>query len=207
MPPAASLVYPQSSIDELVFELGGIEVEAVQTEIGDEGSHVQTRILVPENRFEYDSNSIQQRSPVPSHPNKISVRGSPCDESTRYRDLAPSSPGGISLVDSMDSLDEIPEDSDEAKLLKTLAQKAHVSTDGSMRDVVSNGRSANPQDPFFMDSSEANKYLDVLDRHLEETDPECISLSELDNGPDDPHPHKNGATVEDIIDHLLDEAC
>ena len=197
MPPAATLLYPSSSIEELIV---GFEVEAIDSsddehDAGDL-SAVRTRIFVADDG---SSDSEEETGNPPA--GLPDVNPAKCGIDSRYDFLAVATPGGKSLVDSFDSLDEIKEGSNEARLLKTLAEKALVSREGSAVNM------SNPQDAFFLDESEANMYLDVLDRHLEQTDPECINISELDSGPDDPHPSKNEASVEAILEHFLDEAC
>ena len=178
------------------MDIIGIEVEAIDNSDDEDDSYAaRTRI------FLIDNGSSDSEEDSGNHPSGIAgVTPTKCGEDCRYDFLATSSPGGRSLVDSFDSLDEIQEGSNEAKLIKTLAARALVSSEGPV--ILSN-----PQDPFFLDESEANMYLDVLDKHLEQTDPDCINISELDSGPDDPHPSKHEASVEAIFEHLLDEAC
>lgn len=97
-----------------------------------------------------------------------------------------------SLADSFDS-DEIPENSNEARLFHTIASRSTI-------------LSFSPQGGLSFDE-ETEKYLDVLDRHLEETDPECTTFDDLDSGPDDMYPRERRPTMDQVMETLLDNAC
>jgi hypothetical protein len=97
-----------------------------------------------------------------------------------------------SLVDSYDS-DEIPENSNEARLLQSIAKKSTVLT-------------YNLHGGLSFDE-DTERYLDVLDKHLEETDPESTTFDDLDNAPDDLHPKKTRPTLDQVMETLLDNAC
>jgi hypothetical protein len=191
MPPAAALVDYSISIDEYYTDALGIEVFAVENGEWKTGS-IATRIVVL-TPGAYDSDA--------KSPSSIADRRVLEDETSRYAFLAPSSPGK-SLADSFDSLDEIKEGSNEAKLLKRLA----ASNDIVMSYNPNSGLAQSSSESSYVDETEA-RYLDVLDRHLEETDPECTKLSEMDEAPDDPHPNKHIAKLDTIIEHLLDVPC
>lgn len=95
-----------------------------------------------------------------------------------------------SLAYSFDSVDEIDEFSHEARMIKTIAQKAITTAD----------------DAPLPHETEA-QYLEVLDRHIEATDPEMVSFGDLEGDLDDVHPHKNQARVDEILEHLLESHC
>lgn len=195
MPPAAKFEFspaieePYDSIEDV----GGIEVEAVQDL---DAVHVVTRIrILPRNHSLEEFHSSRKLAST------LSL------DDTRFAYFA----GGNSdkcLADSFDSVDVIEENSNEARLLKTLAAKATIvpyNSESGLGDRFSDG-SGSAEDTYFLDETEA-KYLDVLDRHLEDTDPESVSFSDLDSGPDDPHPKKTRANIEQIMEHLLDNPC
>jgi hypothetical protein len=96
-----------------------------------------------------------------------------------------------SLADSFDS-DEIPENS-ESRMLQSIAKKSTVLT-------------YNLHGGLSFDE-ETEKYLDVLDKHFEETDPESTTFDDLDNGVDDMHPKMTRPTLDQVIETLLDSPC
>lgn len=162
MPPAATIV-DCNSMDE-ILDVGGIEVEQVT---GADPKSLVTRIsLLPwEETFAED-------------------------DSSRYSYFQPMATGGNCSAESFDSVDQIDENSNEAKLIKSIAQKAILAND----------------DAPFLDETEA-QYLDVLDQHIEETDPEMSSFADLESDIDDAHPIKTHARVDEIMEHLLDAGC
>lgn len=178
MPPAAQFEFA-SYIEEpydSVQDVGGIEVEALSDV---KGVHLVTRIwMLP--------------------------RDHALDERKRSDDARFSyfmSRNEKCLADSFDSVDEIVENSNEERLLRTLAARATVvpySLDSGLGEPV--------EYPYSIESTEG-KYLDVLDRHLQETDPHSKSFSQLDCGPDDAHPKKNGPSMDEIMEHFLDIPC
>jgi hypothetical protein len=198
MPPAAMIVDFAYAIEEpydSTADVGGIEVEAVQDGAN---NFVVTRIMMQprDHVSEEDSCRRQMRA------KQLSAR-----EETMFSYLGAGNTEKC-LADSFDSVDEIEEGSNEAKLIKRVVEKAtvlHYNLHSGLGE-PSSDPAVNPQDPYFLDETEA-KYLDVLDKHLEETDPESMSFADLDNGPDDSHPKKNQANVDDIIAHLLDSPC
>jgi hypothetical protein len=190
MPPAAALVDYSFSIDEYYSDIVGIEVLAIEDGEWKTGS-IATRIVLTPRVYDSD-----EKSPTSTADRRVLE-----DETSRYAFLAPSSPGK-SLADSFDSLDEIKEGSNEAKLLKRLA----AGNDIVMSYSPNSGLAQPSSESYYVDETEA-RYLDVLDRHLEETDPECTKLSEMDEDPDDPHPNKHIANLDKIIEHLLDVPC
>jgi hypothetical protein len=192
MPPAATLIEYSSSVQEPFDEVGGIEVQAIE---GNDAVSVVTRVMM----IPYERGAEERRVPESKQP----YGGGLLDDS-RYAYLV-GNPEKC-LADSFDSFDEIDEDSSEARLIKSIAEKA---TSTVMPYNLNTGLGeplVDPQDPYFLDETEA-KYLDVLDRHLEETDPETMSFAYLESGPDDPHPKKNRGNVDDIIEHFLDSPC
>ena len=202
MPPAATLIDYSSSIEDPVDAdvlVGEIEVEAIENDDRNSGL-VLTRIVMMPRKSDFDEESRTSRVIGRRVPPLLTPETPEKKDSNRYEYLSNHSPGKC-LADSFDSLDEIQEGSNEAKLLKRVAKNA------TYLSYNPNGGLSQPyDDPYFLDETEA-KYLDVLDRHLEDTDPECITFSDLDNGPDDPHPRKNQAKVDEIIEHLLDVPC
>lgn len=194
MPPAAQFEF-SAAIEEpydSIEDVGGIEVEAVQ---GLDKMHVVTRIrMLPRDH------SLEEFKCSRTFPSKLAP------EDSRFSYFAGG--GEKCLADSFDSVDVIEENSNEARLLKTLAAKATVvpyNMESGLGEPFSDG-SLNGDDTYFLDETEA-KYLDVLDRHLEDTDPESVSFSDLDNGPDDPHPKKTRANMEQMLEHFLDNPC
>lgn len=168
MPPAAPQFDFPSVIEEQPYnsteDVGEIEVEALL----EQGVRVVARIrMLP-----------QQQSAYP-----------PLDSDPRYAYFQKDK----CLADSFDSLDEIPESSNEARLLQTIAKKSTV-------------LSYNLNGGLSFDE-DAEKYLDVLDKHLEETDPEMTSFDDLDHGPDDLHPRKTRPTMDQMMETFLDSAC
>jgi hypothetical protein len=113
------------------------------------------------------------------------------DSSTsRYAYFQPMATGELYSAESFDSVDRIDENSNEAKLIKSIARKAILAND----------------DLPFLDETEA-QYLDVLDKHIEETDPEISSFADLESEIDGVHPIKNQAKVDEIMEHLLGSTC
>jgi hypothetical protein len=205
MPPAAALVDYSSSIEEPfdgIADVGGIEVEAVEG--GDDKSVVTRIMMMPrDHRSEEDSGLRQMKERILS-PQKAEH----LDENSSRYDYLNTNNTEKCLADSFDSLDEIEEDSHEAKLIRTLAEKANIlsyNLHSGLGDATTEPE-VNPQDRHFIEETEA-KYLDVLDKHLEETDPESMSFSDLDDRPDDPHPKKNQANIDVIFEHFLEAPC
>lgn len=194
MPPAAqfdfvaALEEPYTSIEDV----GGIEVEAVH---GLDNLRVVTRIrLLPR-----DPLSDEYRH------SRNFLSTSALEESRfEYFDASK----GKCLADSFDSFDEIEEDSNEARLLKSLAAKAAVipyNLESGLGEPMLD-YNGGTHEAYFLDEHEA-KYLDVLDRHLEDTEAESMSFSGLESGPDGPHPAKTMANMDQIMEHLLDNPC
>jgi hypothetical protein len=194
MPPAAQFEF-SAAIEEPydgIEDVGGIEVEAVQ-DLDELRLVTRIRMLPRDHTLEECKSSRTLTSKL-------------APEDSRFAYFAAGS--DKCLADSFDSVDEIEENSNEARLLKTLAARATVMSyniESGLGEPYSDG-SANGEDTYFLDETEA-KYLDVLDRHLEDTDPESVSFSDLESGPDDPHPKKNRANMEQILEHLLDNPC
>jgi hypothetical protein len=194
MPPAAQFDFA-AAIEEPydgIEDVGGIEVEAVQDL---DQVHLVTRIrMLPRDHTLEDFKSSRN----------LTSKLAPQDSRFAYF----AGGGDKCLADSFDSVDHIEENSNEARLLKTLAARATVlsyNIDAGLGESYSDG-SVNGEDSSFLDETEA-KYLDVLDRHLEDTDPESVSFSELESGPDDPHPKKTRANMEQLMEHFLDNPC
>jgi hypothetical protein len=204
MPPSAAPVDYSFSIDEYYSDVVGIEVLAVENGMSRFCFHpstdqivmvggIATRIVLTNRVYDSDEKSS---------PTSIADRRVLEEETNRYAFLAPTSPAEKSLADSFDSLDEINEGSNEAKL----PERPVVSFDTVMSYNPNSGLVRPYSESYYVNETEA-RYLDVLDRHLEETDPECTKLSEIDEGPDDPHPNKHMAKLDLIIEHLLDVPC
>jgi hypothetical protein len=197
MPPAAARVDYASSIDEDYGDVEGIEV-LVENGEWKTGSIATRIILTPRRR-------VHERVHVHAHERvHDSEENSPTSIADRRfsEDQTNKQEFGMCLADSFDSVDEIKEGSNEAKLLKRLA----AGNDTVMSYNPISGLAQPSAESYYVDETEA-RYLDVLDRHLEETDPECTKLSDLDEGPDDPHPNKHIAKVDEILEHLLDVPC
>jgi hypothetical protein len=162
MPPAATIVDCESF--DGIFDVGGIEVEQVTS--GDAKSLVTKISLLPWEEIFAE------------------------DDTSRYAYFQPMATVETYSAESFDSVDQIDEDSNEAKLIKSIARKAILAND----------------DLPFRDETEA-QYLDVLDKHIEETDPEMSSFADLESEIDGVHPIKNQARVDEIMEHLLDSTC
>jgi len=98
-----------------------------------------------------------------------------------------------SLVDSFDFNENPHNGSSEARLLETIAKKSTILT-YNLHGGIS-----------FDEDTE--KYLDVLDKHLEETNPESTTFDDLDNAPDGLHPIKAIPTLDHVMETFLDHAC
>ena len=161
---------PYDSIEDV----GGIEVEALSDV---KGVHVVTRIwMLPKDH------GLEKKQSDDARFSYFMSRNEKC------------------LADSFDSVDEIVENSNEERLLRTLAARATVvpySLDSGLSE---------PVDPYSMEANEG-RYLDVLDEHIEVTDPYASSFSQLDCEPDDVHPKKNGPSMDEIMEHFLDIPC
>jgi hypothetical protein len=148
---------------EGIADVGGIEVEQIKGE---------------------DENEITRISVLPREQPKLS-------ESDKHAYFQTMTSGENCYASSFDSVDEIAEDSNEAKLIHRIAQKA----------ILSN------ENPTEFDETEA-QYLDVLDKHIEETNPETISFADLEKEVDDDcHPKKYHSSADEIFEHFLDSPC
>lgn len=185
MPPAAQFDLAATAHEEpynSVQDVGCIEVEAVHDA---DAKSVVTRIrMLPRDSSIEDIN-----------PRKNNVNASRFAYFSETNEKC--------LADSFDSVDEIEENSHEARLIKSIAAKATISPDDLENTLE---EPLNPEDQYFLGETEA-RYLDVLDRHLEDTEPESLSFPDMENAADDPHPKKNMANMEQIMEHLLDHAC
>eukprot|EP00934_Nitzschia_sp_Nitz4_P002321 Nitzschia sp. Nitz4//scaffold4_size323378//146367//147413//NITZ4_000660-RA/size323378-processed-gene-0.352-mRNA-1//-1//CDS//3329553399//2321//frame0 len=183
MPPAAKFDFATApSVEEPydgVADVGGIEVEANVWQPGPVVTHIR---LLP--RDHYGEESAQKQL-----------------ESDRFGYL--SGARDRCLVDSFDSIDEIEENSNEARLIHSIAASAGLAlSTQEMENLVP----AEELEIGYIDATEA-QYLDVLDQHLEDTDPECSSFADLDSTPDDTHPNKNRAHMDKLMEDLLDNPC
>ena len=161
--------------------LGGIEVEFEVTAL--EGASVVHRISLS-----------------PREERNEEKKEADFGDSGQYSYFQQSNNKDQSLEQSFDSTDEIKENSNEAKLINRIAQKAHLEEEEAIM-----GFSENPQDVLFSSETEA-KYLDVLDSHIEETEPEATSFGELETDIDDKYPVE-AAGVDEIMATLLDSCC
>lgn len=162
--------------------LGGIEVEFEVTAL--EGASVVHRISLSP-REERDEEKKE----------------ADFGDSGQYGYFQESNSKDQSLEHSFDSTDEIKENSNEAKLINRIAQKAHLEEE----EAIMGFSSENSQDVLFSSETEA-KYLDVLDTHIEETEPEATSFGELETDIDDKYPVE-AAGVDEIMATLLDSCC
>lgn len=113
-------------------------------------------------------------------------------DSDRFAYFQSMKSGDKCYATSFDSIDEIDEDSNEAKLINRIAQKAIVQS----------------SETNASDFNEAEaQYLDVLDRHIEDTYPEMTSFADLETEADDHHPKKNQFSADEMLDHFLDSSC
>jgi hypothetical protein len=161
MPPSAAIVDCESI--ECIHDVGGIEVEHVG---------------LPGKR--------SRNTKITASPSEFIIE----EERRRFAYLQSMTVGSMGMAYSFDSVDEIDENSNEAKLIKSIAQRAIVATD----------------DAPLPHETEA-RYLEVLDKHIEDTEPELSSFAALEGDIDDIHPHKNRATVDEIMEHLIDSPC
>jgi len=161
MPPAAAIVDCESI--DYIYDVGGIEVE---------------HVILPGEKSRVTKISASPRESIIE------------EERRRFTYLESMTAGIPSMAYSFDSVDEIDEFSNEAKLIKSIAQRAIITAD----------------DTPLPHETEA-RYLEVLDRHIEATDPELVSFADLEGDIDDVHPNKNHARVDEIMEHLLNSPC
>jgi hypothetical protein len=136
---------------------------------------------------------------------------------------APNSPDR-SLADSFDSTDEILEGSNEMNLMRRVVEKqrANIIHRGKNRQgdqqnsglfrqdsMCSDTNSVNSNDVFIINAEDSKEmeYLDVLDQHLNQTNPEAPDYAHLDDEIEDIHPNKYQASLDDIIEHLCAAPC
>lgn len=162
MPPAAAIVDCESV--ECIHDVGGIEVE---------------HLALPGKR--------SRNTKISASPKESIFE----EERRRFAYFQSMTVRSAGMAYSFDSMDEIDEDSNEAKLIKSIAQRAILATD---------------DDSPLPHETEA-RYLEVLDRHIEETEPELSSFTALEGNIDDVHPRKNRARVDEIMEHLIDSPC
>ncbi len=178
MPPAAHFEF-SSYIEEpydSIEDVGGIEVEALPNLAG---MHAVTRIrMLPMVHVQEES-----KSNMDSRYSYFSTRNEKC------------------LADSFDSVDEIVENSNEERLLRTLAARA-----ATVPYNVESGLGASFDDQYLMDTTES-KYFDVLDQHVDETNPHSMSFSDLDKETYGAYPKRNRSSMDEIMEHFLDNPC
>jgi hypothetical protein len=220
MPPAAmifdysSCVSFEEQSNNSMSNIAGIEVEAIEI-MGDEEEKsgiVTMRISLVEEASPTRVSDIRMPPRSINTPTKLPQQHRPSLEGpttpkgetggSRY-DFLTLSCGEKSLADSFDSTDEIKADSNEARLISRLA----------MNHIISYNPNTGLSEPmdiddesYFLNETEA-KYLDVLDKHLDETDPGMTKFSELDESPDGNYPRKNEARLDDILNHLVGIPC
>ena len=192
--------------DDFFFgDMGGIEVEALEL------SHASTAphriVFMPRELEEEDEPMIRKKR----YNNTSSPTSATAGLYKNY--LQPSGPAALTRSDSVDSLDEIKAGSNEARLIQRIAE-ANQDDDGSVNDGGSVILGFNPDsgdiredDSYYMEGGAESKYLDVLDRHLEETDPHATSYDDLLESPRATHPRKSQGQMDVIIEHFLDGAC
>ena len=200
MPPAAKFLEFTTLVEDTIdgiADVGGIEVEALY---GRNGRPASTRItmiarnpLYEEGRREgglWGDNSLPSQQV-----------GDFDKQATRHSGLSPDSIEKC-LADSFDSADEMTESSTKARLIKRREEGMNSGLEGPLTNDGVKSR-----DRKSLGEDEA-KYLDVLDKHLEETDPNSTTFSDLENGPDELHPKKNQPPdVGEMIENFLDAPC
>jgi len=76
---------------------------------------------------------------------------------------------------------------------------------------MSDTNSVNSNDVFVsIEDSKEMEYLDVLDQHLNQTNPEALDYAHLEEETEDSHPNKQQkyqANLDDIIEHLCAAPC
>jgi hypothetical protein len=216
------------------FPVGEIEVQAIEDDEEVEGStsnphkkkgtSFATRIfMLPGNSVDENDYSNKTttsiKPPTDERQDNDEDAASPSSSPSRYDYFVPRSPGGRSLADSFDSTDEIVENSDEAKLMKRVVERrvdhctadrmaaASSSSPLQRQDSMSDCNSVNSNDVFMIDESQELEYLEVLDEHLMETNPEETNYARMEFDMDDFHPRKHQANLDDIIEHLCAAPC
>jgi len=182
------------------FDIGEIEIE-VQAMDGDQNSVKSTQIVV---------------SPGSNHPPRH-----------HYINDDGNEPPELTRAESFDSADEIIEGSNEMKLMRRVVEKQRQHEQQQLelelekqrngigiglerQDSMSDTNSVNSNDVFdSIENSKEMEYLDVLDRHLNQTNPEVLDYEHLNDESEDLHPNKQQfqANLDDIIEHLCVVPC
>jgi len=209
MPPAAVINDYESSFPLCcgAFDIGEIEIE-VQAVDGDITSVKSTQIVV------LPGSSIGSVGNIKDGPSQNYFTGVGRDQISLDRCLA----------DSFDSSDEIVEGSNEMKLMKRVVNRQRANSKNVNRlyhgsqqtaelqrqDSMSDTNSVNSNDVFIsIEDSKEMEYLDVLDQHLNQTNPEGLDYTLLEDELEDSHPNKQKyqANLDDIIEHLCAAPC
>jgi hypothetical protein len=215
MPPAAVMNDYQSHYPLCcgAFDIGEIEIE-VQALESDERSMKSTQIVVsPGSNNGFHGSGHGKPSQLPLNDYLSTLRGSP---NTLDR------LGG----DSFDSTDEIVEGSNEMKLMRRVVNKQRANSNNANHGGIggdqnsglqrqdsmssmSDTNSVNGNDVFVSVDSKDIEYLDVLDQHLNQTNPDALDYSHLEAETEDFHPNrqKYQANLDDIIEHLCAAPC
>mmetsp|Transcript_26825 Transcript_26825/g.57853 ORF Transcript_26825/g.57853 Transcript_26825/m.57853 type:complete len:381 (-) Transcript_26825:367-1509(-) len=153
----------------------------------------------------------------------------------RYPDDFGTNPLDRSHAESFDSADEIIEGSNEMKLMRRVVEKQRQRQEGLQHrqlqqhqhqhrqdftqqtlgierqdSMMSDTNSVNANDVFVsIEDSKEMEYLDVLDKHLNQTNPEALDYELLDDDFEGSHPNKQKfeANLDDIIEHLCVVPC
>eukprot|EP00536_Pseudo-nitzschia_multiseries_P006678 jgi/Psemu1/286620/fgenesh1_pg.145_\ len=199
MPPAAVRTDPQAEYGVCcgAFDIGEIEIE-VQAMDGDPKS---SQIVV-----------CPGSNHVPPRYDFLDIDN---DDRDRDHHLGRS----IGPGESFDSADEIIEGSNEMKLMRRVVEKhrqgqyefqEQQGMGLDRQDSMSDTNSVNSNDVFVsIEDSKEMEYLDVLDQHLNQTNPQALDYEHLEDESEDSHPNKEQfqANLDDIIEHLCVVPC
>jgi hypothetical protein len=215
MPPAAVMNDYQSPYPMCcgAFDIGEIEIE-VQALEGDVTSTKSTQIVVSPGRNNgLDGNGKSSQFPLNDYLSGVGGNPNSLDRC---------------LGDSFDSTDEIVEGSNEMKLMKRVVNKQRANSENTngrhhgqggeqnaglqrqdSMSSMSDTNSVNANDVFVSVDSNDMEYLDVLDEHLNQTNPGALDYTHLEAETEDSHPNrqKYQANLDDIIEHLCAAPC
>lgn len=199
------------------FDIGEIEIE-VQAVDGDFTNVKSTHIVVSpgsnNTAVGYNKNKVYLSSQSPLNDSLSSVQ-----RESKSLDRC--------VADSFDFSDEIVEGSNEMKLMKRVVDKQransilygrdeeqqHIGPESAglqRQDSMSDTNSVNANDVFVpIEDSNQMEYLEVLDQHLNQTNPEAIDYTHLEDETEDSHRNKQKfqANLDDIIEHLCAAPC
>lgn len=120
----------------------------------------------------------------------------------------------LDQAESFDSTDEIIEGSNEMKLMRRVVEKQRIGKQIDFQQIqrqdsnMSDTNSVNANDVFVpIEDSKEMEYLNVLDQHLNQTNPRALDYDHLEDETEDSHPKKYQANLDDIIEHLCAAPC